>query len=148
MSAPPERAALVWDGEGQRFTASRDGHQTTIDGRGDAGPSPVALLLESVAACMAIDVADILIKGRQDLRGLEVDVEARRMDDPPRYVRWLRLEFTAVGDVSEVKARRAVELSFATYCSVYHSLRPDIAVEWEVVVRPADQSSNGSGGRS
>lgn len=138
MSRPPERVSLVWDGEGHRFTARRDGHRTTIDGDGEAGPSPVALLLESVAACMAIDVADILIKGRQDLRGLAVDVAAHRMDEPPRYVRWLRLEFTVVGAVSEAKTRRAVELSFSKYCSVYHSLRPDIEVEWEVVVRPAD----------
>jgi len=130
-----EEVSITWQGEGLRFTGLRGGQETPIDGDGKVGPNPVALLLESVAACMAIDVVDILRKGRQGLTGLNVRTLAKRREEPPRYVRWLRLEFEIAGDVEESKARRAVDLAFDRYCSVFHSLRKDLEVESEVTLR-------------
>lgn len=130
MTKPPEVVTLDWTGEGLRFLGRRSGHATPIDGHGETGPNPVALLLESIAGCMASDIVDILTKGRQDLRGLELRIEADRRDDPPRYVHAIRFTIRVRGPVEEPKARRAVELSFATYCSVWHTLRKDLDVEW------------------
>jgi len=132
MTKPMERVSLDWTGTGLEFIGRRDGMDTRIDGQGVAGPNPVALLLEAAAACMAIDVVDILEKGRQELAGLRVEVEAIRMDEPPRYVRWIRLLFDIRGPVDEAKARRAITLSFDKYCSVFHSLRKDLEYEWDV----------------
>ena len=130
-----EEVSITWQGEGLRFTGARGGHKTAIDGDAGIGPSPVALLLESVASCMAIDVVDILHKGRQGLTGLSVRTLAKRREEPPRYVWWLRLEFEIAGDVDEAKAERAVQLAFDRYCSVFHSLRKDLEVESEVTLR-------------
>ena len=127
-----EEVRVEWQRDGLRFTGHRDDHVTPIDGRAESGPNPVALLLEAVGSCMAIDVVDILKKGRQDLTGLSLRVLARRMDDPPRYVTWARFEFEIAGDVERAKAERAVQLSFEKYCSVFHSLRKDLEVESEV----------------
>jgi len=127
-----EEVSVEWEGEGLQFTGHRGDHVTPIDGSAETGPNPVALLLESTGACMAIDVVDILKKGRQDLRGLSLRVLARRMDDPPRYVKWIRFEFEVSGDVEEAKAERAVQLSFDKYCSVFHSLRTDLEVESDI----------------
>ena len=122
---------LRWTGD-LAFEAERAGFRTSIDGDQNGGPSPVGLLIESVAACAAIDVVLILRKGRQDLRGLAVTATAERADSQPRYVTRLAFEFRVAGEVGPAKARRAVQLSFEKYCSVYHSLRPDIELEWSV----------------
>ena len=122
---------LDWS-EDLKFTARRAGMETSIDGDQETAPSPVTLLLESVAACAAIDIVMILEKGRQDLRAMSVTVRATRAESPPRYVKRLHFAFEISGDVDEAKARRAVMLSFEKYCSVYHSLRKDIELEWEI----------------
>lgn len=122
-----------WDG-GLKFSADRADHETRIDGDEGIAPSPVALMVESVAACAAIDVVVILQKGRQELTGLSVRARARRADAPPRYVKGLRFDFHVSGKVDEAKARRAVMLSFERYCSVYHSLRKDMELEWTLTL--------------
>ncbi len=79
---------------------------------------------------------DILRKGRQDVEALHVTVSGRRRPETPRDYAELTSRFEVRGGVSEAKARRAVELSFQKYCSVYHTLRRDLEVSWEVSVQP------------
>ena len=128
-----EEIHLEWTGD-LAFTAERAGFETPIDGDQRTAPSPVGLLLEAVAACVAIDIVLILQKGRQDLTGLSVAVGATRAETSPRYLKRLHFEFRVAGDVDEAKARRAVMLSFERYCSVYHSLREDIELEWNLAL--------------
>jgi putative redox protein len=90
------------------------------------------LLLEAVAGCLAIDTIDILQKGRQEPTGLRVTARGERRSEPPRRFTSLELEFEIDGDVDPKKAERAVQLSFDTYCSVYHTLREDIELDWSV----------------
>ncbi len=126
---------LEWKGQ-FRFEARAENVRTTIDGDGQAGPSPVNLLLESIGACAAIDVVDILQKGRQELRAMRVEVGAERRTESPRSVKKLYLKFRVEGPVEEPKVRRAVDLSLEKYCSVFHSLRMDINVDVEVEIVP------------
>lgn len=107
---------------------------TEIDGDGQVGISPVAMLLESLAGCAGADVVDILRKGRQELRGLEVRAFAERRPEPPRRFTRVRLEFVVDGPVDRAKAERAVRLSFETYCSVWHTLRSDLELDWSVIL--------------
>lgn len=127
--------SLEWTGD-LRFEARADGTLVAIDGDGIQGTTPVDLLLESVAGCTAADVVDILKKGRQDLRTLTIEVSGDRRDEAPRYVKRLHLTFTFTGDVDEAKAQRAVDLSLEKYCSVFHSLRMDLAVDTEIKIQP------------
>ena len=126
---------LEWKGE-FRFEARADEVRTSIDGDGQAGPSPVNLLLESVGACTAIDVVDILQKGRQEIRGMHVEVGAERRSETPRAVTSLFMKFRIEGNVDLPRAHRAVDLSLEKYCSVFHSLRMDVSIETEVEVVP------------
>jgi len=130
-----QTVTLEWKGE-FRFDATAGQVRTSIDGDGQAGPSPVNLLLESVGACAAIDVVDILQKGRQEIRGMHVEVGADRREEVPRAVTRLFLRFRIEGDVPEPRARRAVDLSLEKYCSVFHSLRMDVAVDTEIEIVP------------
>lgn len=131
MDKPPIDISLEWKGD-LRFRAEADGIEAAIDGEGRAAPSPMSLLLMGLASCTGSDVADILRKGRQDLRGLRVAARGeRRQEAPHRYTR-IRVAFTLEGGVERAKAERAVRLSFEKYCSVLHTLADDLDVAWEV----------------
>ncbi|MDH4130188.1 MAG: OsmC family peroxiredoxin, partial [Gemmatimonadota bacterium] len=64
---------------------------------------------------------------------LTIEVIGTRRDDHPRRFVNLHLVFDLAGDgLDETKARRAIELSLDKYCSVIHSLAPDITVTHEL----------------
>lgn len=88
----------------------------------------------SVAGCMAIDVLMILEKSRVPVEALEIDVRGERADDPPRRYTALTLAYRLRGPSAgeRSKVERAVRLSRETYCSVLHSLQPDLALEIEI----------------
>lgn len=127
---------LVWNGDFRFKGTARGGSITEIDGNSTDGTSPVDLLLESVGACAAIDVVDILKKSRQEVLGMAVEVEATRKDEPPRSVKRLNFRFRIKGPVDQQKAERAVDLSLEKYCSVFHTLRMDISLDVEVKIIP------------
>lgn len=126
---------LEWKGE-FRLEATADQARTMIDGDGQVGPTPVNMLLESVGGCTAIDVVDILQKGRQEIRAMHVEVGAERRDEVPRAVTRLYLRFRIEGDIPEPRVQRAVDLSLEKYCSVFHSLRMDVSVDTEIEIVP------------
>ncbi len=128
------KVELKWH-DGLRFEGRYGENRTAIDGNGEAGVSPVAMLLESLAGCTGSDVVEILRKGREELRGLEVHATATRREEPPRRITAVGLEFLIDGPVSRDKAERAVQLSFQTYCSVWHTLRDDIELDWVVIMQ-------------
>ena len=122
---------LSWLGSGRAYEGrSEGGPAVTIDGNGESGPSPMDTLLLSVAACMGIDIEEILRKSRVPLEALDFTVHGSRAEDHPRrYIR-VGLDITVSGPRPEDAARveRAVELSRDKYCSVLKSLRTDIRV--------------------
>jgi putative redox protein len=121
---------LNWNG-GSAFTGlNSSGHETVIDGDKKSGASPVELLLEALGACSAIDVVIIMEKVRTPLQRLEVTLEGLRHSPEPRYYTDVRVNFDAWGEeINPDKLARAIYLSFAKYCSVYHSLRPDMKLQ-------------------
>jgi putative redox protein len=85
------------------------------------------LLLEAVGTCASVDVVLILDKMRTPVARLEVSLEGTRHSPEPRYYSSVRARFDVWGEgLSADKVERAIYLSFARYCSVYHSLRPDL----------------------
>lgn len=130
-------ATLRWIG-GERFEGKAGAAAIVLDGSADGAPSPMDALLASLGGCMGIDVAMILEKGRQDLQGLEVDLVGRRAEEPPRRFVACTLHFRVGGEVEEKAVRRAVDLSRDKYCSVMHSLAPDLEVECTFEIVSAD----------
>jgi putative redox protein len=134
---PVDVVALTWQG-GLRFEARAGEHSLTLDSERRAGLSPTQALAVSLAGCMAIDVVDILQKGRLALAGVEARLESERRAEPPRYVTRVALHFVVQGEVPADRVERAIELSRERYCSVWHSLRQDIdfRATFEVVLAP------------
>jgi len=66
----------------------------------------------------------ILKKQKQDLQGLEIEVDGEREEGKePALWRTIDVNFKLSGDVDPQKAERAVELSMQKYCSVAETLR-------------------------
>ena len=116
---------LVWEKE-LVFRGRSDQATILVDSDGVAGPSPVQALAFALAGCMATDVVHILKKGRLPLTSLRAELEGRRAPRDPKHLVSVRLHFRVGGDVPAEKVERAIALSRETYCSVWHSLRPDI----------------------
>jgi putative redox protein len=125
---PPVTLALEWKG-GLRFAGSTVAGELLVDGDSAAGPSPVQLLAFALAGCMAADLVHILTRSRVPPSGVNVTFTGERaLQDPRRFVS-VGLRFEVEGDVPREKVERALTLSRETYCSVWHSLRPDIELQ-------------------
>jgi putative redox protein len=122
---PPLVIDLEWEGD-LRFRGRSGDAEMVMDSPPKAGPTPVQALGFGLAGCMAMDVASILQRGRLDLKGLKAHLEGRRQASNPKRLLAVDLRFTVVGPVPPDRVERAIELSRQTYCSVWHSLHPDI----------------------
>jgi len=134
-----ERAIrLDWMGRGLRFSGGGTLPETpaiVLDGDGEAGPSPMLTLLLAAAGCSGADVVLMLQKMRVTLRSLRIEVQGTRREPNPRRYTEITFRFALAGDgLDDAKADRAVRLSLEKYCSVVHSLRPDIAIRHEITV--------------
>jgi putative redox protein len=127
-------AAVEWQG-GMRFKGGGgpSGPTIVLDADAREGPGPMVGLLIAAAACAGADVVSILEKSRVELRKYLTTVTGVRAEDHPKRYRSLHLAFTLAGEgLDETKARRAIDLSISKYCSVLHSLNPDIPITYEL----------------
>jgi putative redox protein len=135
MTQEIKRVSLVWD-EKLHFQGGEAGKPgITIDGDNALGPGPMLTLLLAAASCTASDVVIVLEKMRMRPEQFRIDAAGTRREEEPR--RYVAIHFTYVikgGGVTEDKARRAIDLSLEKYCSVVHSLAPDIRVTYDLVL--------------
>jgi len=126
---------LEWTGEGLAFRGGREGGaKVGVDSSGKIGPSPMEMLLLSVAGCMAIDILMILEKSRVPVDSLALDAIGVRAEVVPKRYTSVKLVCHVSGpsEEDESKVVRAVELSRDKYCSVLHTLDPQIEFEIQV----------------
>ena len=137
VSRPPIVSTLTWQGD-LRFRAVTGANTIIFDSESEAGPSPPQAVAMALAGCMAIDLADIVLKGRHPLTALEARITGERAADPPRRFTRFTLHFVVGGAVPAHAIERAIQLSRDKYCSVWHSLRQDIQLDttYEVSAEP------------
>jgi len=107
------------------FEASnQDGNTIQMDGSpaigGEGkGVRPMQVLLMGLAGCASIDVVMIMKKMRQTLEDIKVTVETEsiKLKDHSKFGK-INLHFQLWGDIKEEKAKKAIEMSIDTYCSV------------------------------
>jgi putative redox protein len=91
---------------------------------------PSDLLLVALAGCLAVDIIDILQKKRQDVRGLEINVQGEQDDDPPWTFRKAGIEVVITGqDIKRKAVEDAIRLSEEKYCSVSATIRETTEIE-------------------
>jgi putative redox protein len=129
VTAETKRVTLAWQQKLVFQGGEPGGPETTIDGDNAAGPGPMLTLLLAAAACTGSDVVLILEKMRITLRNFRIEASGVRREEEPRRYTAMHLEYHLDGDgLDETKAQRAIELSITKYCSVVHSLAPDIRI--------------------
>jgi putative redox protein len=109
---------------GMAFSAETgSGHMLTMDGAPDGGgrnlaPRPMETLLAGAGACTAYDIVLILRRGRHEVLGCQVKVDAERaIEDPKVFIR-IAMHFVVTGkDLPPAAVERAVSLSRDKYCS-------------------------------
>lgn len=124
-----KRATMVWSG-GLVFKGGEPGGpENSVDGDNAAAPGPMLTLLLAAASCTGADVVDILGKMRVALHELRIEIAGERREEHPRRYTAIRIDFHLRGDsLDSAKASRAIDLSIQKYCSVLHSLAPDISI--------------------
>lgn len=130
-----KRVELSWGG-GLKFTGGAAGAPAiAIDGDAATGPSPMNVLLLSLASCSAIDIVHILGRMRLSLEALDMEVEADR-EEGEGARKWTRIHmrFFIKGDIPEAKAQRAIDLSVEKYCSAYKQLKDSAEITTELVL--------------
>jgi putative redox protein len=110
---------------GMQFVGTADsGHAIVMDGPSsvggnNTGPRPMELLLMAFGGCTGMDVISILRKKKQDVTGLELNVNGEMAKDHPHMYTAIHIEYNVKGrDISEDAVKRAIELSLERYCSV------------------------------
>lgn len=135
------QATVKWTGDQMHFVGtSASGHDVMMDcsGDGEAGPSPMELVLLSVGGCSTVDVVSILQKGRQQVTGCEVKVDGVRREEIPRVYTAINLHYVVSGqDLSDKLVARAVRLSMEKYCSVSTMLAASVEISHSYEIRPA-----------
>jgi len=109
---------------GMAFVAETgSGHLLTMDGAPGGGgrdlaPRPMETVLAGAGGCSAYDVVTILQRGRHDVRGCSVKLQADRAEADPKVFTRIHLHFTVSGRGLNADAvARAVALSHEKYCS-------------------------------
>ena len=129
-------------GTGMGFVAETgSGHLLTMDGAPDGGgrnlaPRPMETVLAGTGACTAYDVVLILQRGRHDVRGCTVKVDAERAATDPKVFTAIRMHFTVSGrGLPATAVERAIALSHDKYCSASAMLAKtaEITTSFELV---------------
>lgn len=138
MATNEYKANVTYAGDGYFIGTTPSGIPQLMDSKGDrhAAPTPLEMLLVSVAACTAFDVQSILEKKRQDVTSYKVEITGIRVEDHPRKFEAFHINHIVHGrGVSEKALADAIDLSDTKYCSVAATVRPTatITTSYEII---------------
>ncbi|MFT3666601.1 OsmC family protein [Piscinibacter sp.] len=128
---------------GMAFLAETgSGHLLTMDGAPDGGgrnlaPRPMETVLAGTGGCTAYDVVLILKRGRHDVRGCQVKLEAQRAEADPKVFTKIHMHFVVKGrELPEAAVERAIRMSHEKYCSASAMLArtAEMTTSFEIVV--------------
>ncbi len=128
--------------DGMSFVAETgSGHLVAMDGAPEAGgrnlaPRPMEMLLAGTGGCTAFDVVMILKRGRQEVTGCEVRLDAERAESDPKVFTRVHFHFVVRGRGLKPEAvERAIKLSAEKYCSASIMLgkTAEMTHDWEIV---------------
>ncbi len=138
------KAKVKWAGGMQFVGQSGTGHAIVMDAHPDfggenSGMRPMELLLVGLGGCSGMDIVSILKKKKQDVRGVEINVQGKQADDYPKRFTEIEIEFIVTGkNLSEDAVKRAIQLSMEKYCSVKATLEHSAKVSFSYKIVNVD----------
>jgi len=111
--------------DNMQFTGTASsGHTLIMDAEDESGGHnkgfrPMELLLVGFGGCSGMDMISILRKKRQQVSGLEINVQGEKSDTAPKIYKKVHIEYVIKGKgVGKEAVERAINLSLEKYCSV------------------------------
>jgi putative redox protein len=125
---PPHLSVQAVREKAMCFTASTGEHSVCLDyplGPGEtAGPTPLQMLLTSLAVCAGSTLGLVLDRMKQPVTGLSVNASAERRDEHPTVLTEIALEFVITGDGTEpAKVAQALMMAEEQLCPVWAMLK-------------------------
>lgn len=135
------KAKVKWTGYMSFVGESGSGHCITMDGAPEAGgrnlaPRPMEMVLMGLGGCSSFDIVKMLKAAGQDVRDVEIRLEAERADTEPAVFTRIRGHFTVTGrGINDDEVRKAVRASAEKHSSVSKMLEKtaDIKYDYEIV---------------
>ena len=137
---------VSWNGpSGMSFRAETGtGHMVAMDGAPEAGghnlaPRPMEMLLAGTGGCSAFDVVLILQRGRENVLGCEVTLQAERAETDPKVFTKINFHFVVSGrGLKPAAVERAIKLSHEKYCSasIMMAATAELTTSFEIVEAP------------
>ena len=98
-----------------------------------ASQSPTELLMSSLSACGAVDIAIILQKRKKTIQDFVIETTGTRRDEIPRKFTAIHCKYIITSpDVTEEELNKVAALSLEKYCSVASSLNSTITFSVQV----------------
>ncbi|KQQ91975.1 OsmC family protein [Massilia sp. Leaf139] len=137
---------VSWNGpSGMSFRAQTgSGHMVAMDGAPEGGghnlaPRPMEMLLVGTGGCTAYDVVLILKRGRENVLGCDVTLQAERAETDPKVFTKINFHFVVTGrGLKPAAVERAVKLSHEKYCSASIMLATTVEMTHSVEIVEAD----------
>lgn len=143
--SPSVKATLTWDRDMIFTGRTEQGYEIEFDAHVQWGCKPTDALLLSLAGCMGIDVVMFLQKMKVELADFRMQISGQRNPAPPQYFKEIEIVLNIAGkNLDAKKVDRAISLSHEKYCSVYNSLRKDVAVKVRYVLEDREPARDNS----
>jgi putative redox protein len=129
---------VEWQGQGAFIGSNVSGGEVQMGLLGEKpGISPMELVLVALGGCTGVDVASILEKMRQPLKGLRLRVRGKRSTSYPRVYTEIEVQYLLCGKgLDEEAVRQAIELSKEKYCSVSGMLKASVDIQFSYQILP------------
>lgn len=120
------KVSVEWKGNFKFAATDESGHTLMMDapvavGGENTAPSPMMLILMSVAGCSGVDIVSILNKMKVKFASFNMDLEGIRADHHPKVFTAVKVIYKFTGeDIDPDKVARAIKLSVDKYCSAIH----------------------------
>jgi putative redox protein len=133
---------VSWNGpSGMSFRAETGtGHMVAMDGAPEAGghnlaPRPMEMVLVGTGGCTAFDVVLILKRGRENVIGCDVTLQAERAEVDPKVFTKINFHFVVTGrNLKPAAVERAVKLSHEKYCSASIMLAATVEITHSIEI--------------
>lgn len=123
---------------GLAFESTNPGGTIRIDASKEQGGSgeglrPKALMLNSLAGCSAMDIANLVLKMRAEIDTFTIDVEGDLTDTEVQTYDTFRVTYNFFGsNLDEEKLEKIVKLSTEKYCGVMIMFRQFAKIEIKI----------------
>lgn len=99
---------------------------------------PMETLISALGGCSAIDIVLLLKKFKQDLKDLQVEIEAERdpVNIPSLFIR-IHAHYNLYGELEPKKVEKAISLSIDKYCSVSQILKKTVPITYTFTIHPS-----------